>query len=332
MAMPAPPKGWVPTSVKQFERALASPGWKPDAAQIAAAQALGWQQAVASAPKGVSFEDWIAKINRVMGVMQNDLSYNTQILCAEAVAHLLREHLRNGVEPKLSPFTMALNRSRPGQANPATVASAAGFGLVTLAKHVIVQKPGRNRVGYVAKTATTKGVPGVYARGYRPAVVSFDGEKWDKIAYTLEKGSQWTPSKEARAKLMAAAFVNGLKSDGAMKTGTGVWILPPRPFSHVLVGPEAQRVVRQIIDAALDGDIAKAAAIVEKQVENDRRSYDDVPDDAPTSFVQLTGDTGEERFSSEDDAMREMSSSDATSAVPAPPRAFVPRTITRRAK
>jgi hypothetical protein len=102
------------------------------------------------------------------------------------------------------------------------------------------------------------GYPGVFAKGFQPCTISFDSEKYDRIAYVLEHGMLWKPPDKIRGRLMGQAIEGGFSP--TEKNTTGYWEIPPRPFLFILAGPEAQRIVRKTAEAAMMGTLKSEIA------------------------------------------------------------------------
>lgn len=215
----------------------------------------------------ITFDDWIRKLNRIMPFLGADLSYKAQIAAAEGVANMLRKFLLEGVDPKLSGMTIGLHKNRLGLSDPTRASRPImdhddrrvdGMALAALAPHVKVNAPPKMRTrGGKAKDGKP-GFPGVFAKGYGPCTISFDSEKYDKIAYVLEHGRFWKPPDGIRKALMAKAIEGGFSP--SEKSTTGYWEIPPRPFSHILTGAEAQRIVRKTAEAAMMGTLKQEMA------------------------------------------------------------------------
>lgn len=180
------------------------------------------------------WERWIRGLNSVTSVL-GVAAYNIQVLAAERIADMLRKFLMDGVDPPLSPLTVALKGGR----EPA---------LSSLARHVIVERPKQRR-----------GAGGKFSTGFHPAVVTFHKE-YEKIAFFLEKGSRWEPSQRLRMALIRraidAAGSKGAVLEEGMGSG-GVWILPARPFMHILTGPAARAELLKVAEMVFSGRVAK---------------------------------------------------------------------------
>jgi hypothetical protein len=172
------------------------------------------------------FKAWIEALGDIttgIGIA----SYNAQIVAAEAVANLLRNHLSQGVGDSRAEYSEFIT----GIKRPA---------LSSLARHVIVERPKQMRA-----------TAGQFSKGFAPAVVTFH-PAWQRIAFELEHGKYWEPNKNARLALKLQAQANGFQPAGDK---VKVWVLPPRPFSHILVGPEAHQTVLDIATKAVAGDL-----------------------------------------------------------------------------
>lgn len=215
----------------------------------------------------ITFPEWIKKLNGVIPFLGKDLPYKSQVAAGEAVANLLRNFLLEGVDPSLSGMTIGLHKNRLGVSDAQKASRplmdhddrrTEGHALAALAPHVKVNRPPKMRTrGGKAKDGKP-GFPGVFAKGYAPCTISFDSESIDKIAYVLEHGRIWKPPDNIRKALVTKAVEGGWQP--GEKSTTGYWEIPPRPFSHVLVGPEAQRIVRQVAEAALMGNLKQVMA------------------------------------------------------------------------
>lgn len=240
----------------------------------------------------ITFPEWIAKLNRVMPFLGKDLSYKAQIVAAEGVAGLLRAYLLDGVDPALSGMTVGLHKNRLGINKPETASRpltehddrrVEGSALAALAPHLVVKSPPKMRTrGGKAKDGKP-GFPGVFAKGYAPCTISFDSDKTDKIAYVLEHGRIWKPSEGIRKALMGRAIEGGFKP--SEKSTTGYWEIPPRPFSHILVGPEAQRIVRKTAEAVMMGTLRQ-------EIRKRKELYVDAMDHAGTDISELSETLG----------------------------------------
>jgi hypothetical protein len=205
------------------------------------------------------FEEWISGLENVMTWVGTN-AFRAQVNAAEAVADLLRNFLAAGVEPELSPMTIAL----AGVKRPP---------LAALAKHVITKRPTQRRL------------KGKFAAKFHPSAVTFE-DGWHRKAFVLEKGAIFVPPTRVRYALMQKVLQvdpSFLQNEG-MGTG-GVWILPARPFSHVLTGQEAKGIVRETVLAAFSNRPTPAEKngrpawmdVVEEEID-DREvfSYDDI--------------------------------------------------------
>ena len=208
----------------------------------------------------ITLEQWSQKLGKVMPFLGAGLSYKAQIAAAEGVAGLLRNYLLEGVDPPLSGFTigrrhdkMASTGAFPAQDHEDR--SLGGMALASLAPHVKVNKPKQMRTRGAPPKNGKPGYPGVFAKGFQPCTISFDSEKYDRIAYVLEHGMLWKPPDKIRGRLMGQAIEGGFSP--TEKNTTGYWEIPPRPFLFILAGPEAQRIVRQTAEAAMMGTLKK---------------------------------------------------------------------------
>lgn len=206
----------------------------------------------------VSFQDWIKKLNRVVPFL-GDLSYKAQMLAANGIVAYIRLKLSEGIDPSPSPMTISLRR---GDFQPKTENQArrdSGAALATLGDHLVVDRPPQKRVGMRKAKNGQPGSPGKFAKGFGPANIRFESEHWDKIAYTLEHGRIWKPPERVRKALIMKASIQGFTLEEGTDT-SGYWILPPRPFMHLFTGPEAQKILRDIANAAVKGQLKKETA------------------------------------------------------------------------
>lgn len=208
--------------------------------------------------KAISFKEWEAKLNRIMPFL-GELSYKSQIAAAQGVVRYMRKKLAEGIDPGPSPMTIALRGADPRPRTELQARRDAGAALATLGAHIIVGRPPQKRVGRRKATATNPGSPGVFAKGFGPAVIKFENEHWDKIAYVVEHGRIWKPPEAVKRALITKAQTHGFKLEEGMGSG-GYWVLPPRPFLHLFTGPEANKIVRQVAEKALKGQLDQEMA------------------------------------------------------------------------
>lgn len=212
----------------------------------------------------ISFAEWIKKLNRVMPMLGLDLAYKAQIAAAESVAWLLRKHMLEGIDPPLSGMTIGLAKNRiyekPGAMEDHDARRTDGMALAALARHIKVNRPAKMRKGHRKARDGRPGSPGVFAKGYAPCTISFENEHWDKVAYVLEHGRIWLPPKATKQALMMKAIEGGFVPHEKQAGKDDVWIIPARPFLHVLSGPAAQKIVKDTAQAALMGNLKQEMA------------------------------------------------------------------------
>lgn len=208
--------------------------------------------------KAISFKEWEGKLNRIMPFL-GDLSYKAQLAAAEGVVRYMRKKLAEGIDPNPSPMTLALYNADPRPKTELQARRDAGAALATLGAHIVVGRPPQKRVGRRKATPGKSGSPGLFAKGFGPAVIKFENERWDKIAYVLEHGRIWKPPEAVKRALIAKAQMQGFELEEGMGSG-GYWIVPPRPFLHLFTGPEASKIVRRVAEKALKGQLDQEMA------------------------------------------------------------------------
>lgn len=186
----------------------------------------------------ISFDDWIARLNRAIPTIGGVIPAKMQIAMAEAVVDELKAYLEEGVDPSLSPFTVALSGDHPA--------------LATLANHIKISRPKPMRIGYRPAKDGVPGNPGVFSKGTLPCEIGFETPEWDRIAYFLEHGAVLRPPDQLRKALIAKAQQAGFKLEEDMGSG-GYWIVPPRPFSHVLTSSSVQKRLKKIAMDVMTG-------------------------------------------------------------------------------
>ena len=215
-------------------------------------QAAASERAASKFPKGsgvnitIDWESMIAVMGQIMAFI-GEGAYAVQIRAAEAVADRLREYLESGGDGSfdlLSKTPQILVGDRPP--------------LFGLGKHVIVKKPKRARTAGGVNPQTGAGFPGVFKSTFEPAIITFE-EGWEEIAFRLNKGYYIVPTKAQRRwfyGMLSRAEpswrellgkVGGVKGD--------VWLVPPRPFDHILSGPESESLAKEIAQQYFKGDI-----------------------------------------------------------------------------
>ncbi len=221
----------------------------------------------------VTFDQWIGKLNKVMPFLGAGLAMKSQLVAAEAVAGMLRHYLAEGVDPAPSGMTIGLNNNFIGPKDELSARRDAGASLATLGRHLIVEKPKQLRAGIRAGKANSTR----FTKGFSPCIIRFENDKWDRIAYTLEHGRVWLPPEKLRRALFFKSIHGGFVPNLDKK---GAWSTPARPFSHILTGREAQRIVQETATAALAGNLRK------KQAEW-KEKYEDSHDHAKSNIDDL---------------------------------------------
>ncbi len=228
-----------------------------------------------SEPAEDNWQEFVDKLGSVMSWIGVN-GYKAQVLAAEHVADILRNYLAEGGYGELAPLRDATIQSIGGKFRQP---------LAGLARHIIVLK----RPSKLPKQA--HGAGGRFTSGFHPTQITFEkvGNKdYGQIAFDLNYGKIWIPTPNQKRYLQARIIESGGAPPERKEQGiVGVqepWMMEPRPFLHILTGPEAHAQVAKVVEGVFSGKITKRdmrwknAHIPSDEEPAKTVNYDDVQD------------------------------------------------------